>query len=314
MTKDRIEKIKLVANYMDINVQVYEDEDGVLGIFKPANDEIDIDWEFGPNWYNPDQDWNKLMDVCHKIINSYFDNREHIFKGLNTIDIDATFEAVAKFIKFWYDDSQKKHLWVNQPQWSVDHCRTHQSKSGAWAWPLPGVDSEIPEDSTHQGSFGAIRKHDIHTGVDIYCEDGQEVIAVEDGWIKKIENFTGPSAGSPWWNETKAIWILGESGMVVYGELEPVDFIYPAGPNRFEGTMYRMNEGVRVKKGQVIGKVKPVLKKDKGLPMTMLHLELYDFEMTETIIWNHNSPQPKYLQNPTEYLKSSLKQKESTSV
>lgn len=90
-----------------------------------------------------------------------------------------------------------------------------------WIWPIPSVVKSFPGENT-QGYFGAIRKYDIHTGIDIYCNSGCKVLAVESGVVKNVEIFTGPTAGSPWWNETRAIWVEGESGVVVYGEVDPL--------------------------------------------------------------------------------------------
>ena len=72
-----------------------------------------------------------------------------------------------------------------------------------------------------EGKFGAVRKYDVHTGVDLYCESGSAVHAVEDGIVVNIENFTGPLAGSSWWNDTKSVLIEGKYGVVCYGEIEP---------------------------------------------------------------------------------------------
>ena len=111
-----------------------------------------------------------------------------------------------------------------------------------WNWPLP-VRPEIPT-GDHPGSFGAVRKHDVHTGVDLYCDPGTEVYAVEDGVVVEIEDFTGPKAESPWWHETQAILVEGESGVVLYGEVEAL-----------------VEVGDKITTGQVVGKVKTVLKK-----------------------------------------------------
>jgi murein DD-endopeptidase MepM/ murein hydrolase activator NlpD len=156
-----------------------------------------------------------------------------------------------------------------------------------WTWPLPGLDCEIPNNKDHQGSFGSIRKHDIHTGVDLYCDEGQVVVSVEDGMVSCVEDFTGPIAGTPWWNDTKAVWVIGTSGVVVYGEIEPENNI---------------KRGELVRAGDIIGRVKRVLKVDKGLPMDMLHIELYRHGMKETAVWNHDSEIPEFLLNPTENL------------
>lgn len=56
----------------------------------------------------------------------------------------------------------------------------------------------MPDD---EGMFGAVRKYDIHTGVDLYCEEGSLVSEYEDGIVVAIEDFTGVKANSPWWNE-----------------------------------------------------------------------------------------------------------------
>ena len=44
-----------------------------------------------------------------------------------------------------------------------------------WIWPLKA--SPILPDEP--GLFGAVRKFDIHTGIDLYCEISTDVVAVE---------------------------------------------------------------------------------------------------------------------------------------
>ena len=109
-----------------------------------------------------------------------------------------------------------------------------------------------------QGKFGTQRKFDIHTGVDIYCNEGEKVYAMEAGTVINVSPFTGQLAESPWWNNTQAVLIEGASGVILYGELNPSVFI-----------------GQKIQEGDLLGTIMTVLKKDKGLPMTMLHLELY---------------------------------------
>lgn len=157
-----------------------------------------------------------------------------------------------------------------------------------WIWPLIGEDRY----TSYQGMFGAIRKYDIHTGIDCYCEPGQLVVAMEDGVIVKMENFTGENAipPSPWWNDTQAIFIEGASGVILYGEIAPLGSIAV---------------GQKIKAGKILGKVITVLKKDKGLPMTMLHLELYKTGTRESIIWNLEENQPDSLLDPTFILENS---------
>jgi len=108
-----------------------------------------------------------------------------------------------------------------------------------------------------------------------------------------IEDFTGEFANppSPWWNNTKAVLIEGPSGVIVYGEIKPLDTI---------------KIGKKIRRGQNIGNVITVLKKDKGMPMTMLHVELYEKGIRETVIWNLDEPQPTGLLNPMPLLNSAV--------
>lgn len=154
-----------------------------------------------------------------------------------------------------------------------------------WTWPLRDVVPAFPDEP---GRFGAVRRHDVHTGIDLYCEIGQEVVAVEDGVVVAIEGFTGPNADdpSPWWNDTQAVLVEGESGVVVYGEVSS-----------------RVWVGMYVRAGSLVGVIEtPVLKKDKGRPTTMLHLELMKLGARETVWWGIGEPQPVFLQDPTPHL------------
>jgi hypothetical protein len=112
----------------------------------------------------------------------------------------------------------------------------------------------------HQGGFGAVRKHNIHHGVDRYVAEGTPVFAIEAGEITEVDQFTGAKVGTPWWNETWAVLVEGDSGGIAYGEIEPAPGLHPG---------LRINEGAR------LGTVRRVLKKDKGLPTSMLHVELH---------------------------------------
>lgn len=137
----------------------------------------------------------------------------------------------------------------------------------------------------HPGSFGFTRRHHTHEGVDLYAPVGTPVMCVEDGVVVKVEDFTGPAAKTPWWLDTKAVFVEGESGVVVYGEIEPFDAIAV---------------GVGVIAGQQIGKVVAVLKKDKGRPGAMLHIELHAPGTREAPAWEDR--RPTSLRDPTEWL------------
>lgn len=140
----------------------------------------------------------------------------------------------------------------------------------------------IPE----QGKFGVIRKYDIHTGIDLYCRPGDSVYAIEDGVVVNVCDFTGINAGSPWWNDTQAVLIKGKSGVLLYGEVF-TDLVV----------------GEKVEEGDVIAFVKTVLKNDKGLPMTMLHMELYEHDYTGNgEWWKHGETKPEKLLNIEEFL------------
>lgn len=140
----------------------------------------------------------------------------------------------------------------------------------------------------HVGSFGVRRRHDVHKGIDLYASEGTVVYPVEVGKIVDICWFTGAPINMPWWEDTKAVYIEGKSGIVVYGEIEP-------------------NSSLRI--GDVItntdiciGTVKRVLKKDNHRPLSMLHLELHEHGYIHTKKWEVDQPKPEGIIDPTPYL------------
>lgn len=151
---------------------------------------------------------------------------------------------------------------------------------------------EIPLKS-HVGAFGVKRKHHMHEGVDLYAEEGEFVVAMEDGIVVYVGPFTGPQAGTPWWRDTQMVMIEGASGVIAYGEIE-------AAPG--------LDVGRKVLARELIGKLVPVLTKDKGRPMTMLHVELYDSGTKQPVTeWPLNAEKPKHLQDPTPLLLKAAK-------
>lgn len=148
-----------------------------------------------------------------------------------------------------------------------------------------------------------MRKHDIHTGVDLYCRENDRVLAMEPGVIVDIVDFTGSKVldkeGKPmdWWNDTKAVLVKGASGVIVYGEIIP----------------YMVQVGQKLAVGAALGTVTPVLPDDKLRPdiphhsTSMLHIELYTTEKAEKDFrwgaWNVGDPQPEGLLDPTSKLK-----------
>lgn len=155
-------------------------------------------------------------------------------------------------------------------------------------WPLKDKQPEIlPEGSV--GDFAFQRSFYYHPGIDIYCQAGQEVVAIEDGIVVHIENFTGPDAEppSPWWLETWSILIEGKSGVLGYCELKPQPGI---------------QIGSVVKEGDVIATIVPVLKRDKGNGTTMLHFEHYEPGTRHHVTWVLDTNKPAELKNPRSLL------------
>lgn len=156
-------------------------------------------------------------------------------------------------------------------------------------WPLdvPVTDRLLPDEP---GQFGTIRKHDVHTGVDLYCDLGTSIIAMESGTVISMEAFTGTKAQSPWWNDTDIVFVQGhESGIVFgYGEIQPL-----------------VSVGDEVIAGQKIGTVSvPVLKTFKGRPTVMLHLEAYlpSTPVPIAVWWQRDEARPPHLLDPTPYI------------
>ena len=146
-------------------------------------------------------------------------------------------------------------------------------------FPLNYELSKIPPEA----SFGFKRKFDVHTGIDLYCAHQEPVYAIEDGLIMKIDWFTGEKAGSQWWNDTQYLGVLGKSGYIIYGEIS------------IDG---QLKVGDKISKGQLCGLVETVLKKDKGRPMNMLHLELYTEFIDDPLVWKIDELKDSRLEDP----------------
>jgi phosphopantothenoylcysteine decarboxylase len=166
-----------------------------------------------------------------------------------------------------------------------------------WCFPMTrGSCPGIPV-GKHLGAFGAFRKHDRHCGVDLYCPEGTQVMAVEDGTIVSIEDFTGPAAGCPWWMDTKCIKIEGPSGIICYGEIAPYTWV---------------SVGKRVRKGAPIATVIPVLRPGKkrddipGHSRSMLHMQIYTRGSThKDYDWGMHTEMPSNIIDPTPLLLAS---------
>jgi hypothetical protein len=135
----------------------------------------------------------------------------------------------------------------------------------SWFFPLrecPGIPINF-----HPGAFGFPRKKGMsrHTGVDLYSVHDAPVYAVEPGVVVSVEPFTGPQDNSPWWLDTDAILVEGESGVICYGEVIP-----------------NVQVGDEVRALDKIAFVSTVIPEGKERPdipghsRSMLHMELYD--------------------------------------
>lgn len=142
----------------------------------------------------------------------------------------------------------------------------------------------------HLGAFASLRRHDIHTGVDLYVDEGTPVFATEKCKVVDVSYFTGPNANPPcdWWLETFAVTVqLESSGLfLLYGEIDPAVHLYE-----------------KLEQGALIGFVKRVLRNDKGLPTSMLHVEMYDKVLPAHPYWKHGELKPDGLLDPTDYIK-----------
>ena len=155
-----------------------------------------------------------------------------------------------------------------------------------WYFPVDNQVAVLPDE---KGSFAYERKYHTHEGIDLYAEQGSNVYACEDGEVVLVEWFTGEKAGFPCWNNTQAVLVLGKSGVIVYGEIT-TDLI----------------EGHTVSRGDLIGQVETVLKKDKGRPMSMLHLELHKPESRSTFEWLPDESKNEVLLDPTKYIEDAF--------
>lgn len=173
-------------------------------------------------------------------------------------------------------------------------------------WPVPASYSQQLPRTGEKGSFWEDRGDRRHTGVDIYAPQGSPVVAVEDGIVLQVLEFTSPKL-LPYYNQTQAVLVKHFDGAILlYAQLGFV----------------RVSPGEVVSAGEVLGGLGEVLNAqciDRSAPRhirglanaeltAILHLELYN-----------NVPQvnlntlggnillketPSGLLDPTEYLSS----------
>ena len=154
----------------------------------------------------------------------------------------------------------------------------------SWKDPLPAVCWSLPIGKYHPAGFGYSKNHNVHTGVDLYVSYNAPVHSVENGTVIDIVKFTGPQTNYPNLLPTQAILIEGQSGVVLYGEIEVLEEI---------------QIGQLIEAGSKIAHIKCAVP-----DQPMLHLELYKPGTKNSCVWKQGQPQPKPLLDPTSYLLS----------
>lgn len=131
-----------------------------------------------------------------------------------------------------------------------------------------------------------------HAGVDLFAEEGDEVVAMEPGTVVAILTFH---------HGAYAIYVQNDTGDVVnYGEVEKGSW-----------WKYGVHAGSRVRRGQKIARL------GKMRTDTMLHLETYDPEgdveglvediRNKRLRWERDTGAPGKLLDPTAYLLAAQK-------
>jgi len=112
-----------------------------------------------------------------------------------------------------------------------------------------------------------------HCAIDLYCSQGDSVVAVEDGRIVNFYHF---------YENTYALLVQHDGYVVNYGEVAP---------NSLSALGLRI--GDRVNAGQRIGTVGR---------LNMLHFETYASGTTKNYSWRQTKPRPSRLRNPSQLL------------
>lgn len=136
-------------------------------------------------------------------------------------------------------------------------------------------------------TFGAARsggrRH--HVGIDLFCHLGDPVVAVAEGVVANVFQFTGrPGDGLL---PTDCLLLQTDEGLVVnYGEIESRSAAARAA-----------TIGRRVRRGEELGRIGLVTS-----TKAMLHFETYARGSTVTARWMDGTPRPEPLLDPTLFL------------
>lgn len=120
------------------------------------------------------------------------------------------------------------------------------------------------------------RRH--HIGLDIFCYEGDEVVAIEDGKVVNFYAFYKTSAG-----EMSYALLVAHDGYVAnYGEVKENSL-----------RAYGLSVGSTVRAGQKIGRVSSTV---------MIHFETWEPGTKKSSRWMSDSARPRGLLNPTQLL------------
>jgi hypothetical protein len=161
-----------------------------------------------------------------------------------------------------------------------------QAPEAQWHWPVITADTQAMKISYRTGPTSVAGKPSreflanrqggrrFHVGMDIFCHQGDIVLAIADGTIVRFYHF---------YEGTNALFVAHDGVVVNYGEV---------GPN--SDSEFGWHEGSRVTAGQRIARVGR---------LNMIHFETYRPNTTQNERWMQNgSLPPPNLRNPTKVL------------
>jgi hypothetical protein len=155
-------------------------------------------------------------------------------------------------------------------------------------FPLKKYKHRLPSPFETAAGFGYSQKNGKHqSGIELYCDEGQEVFAIEESDIIDMFLSTGYGAETPWFQNTYTLLLEGNSGVINYSCIL-ID--------------HDVKFGKTIKEGQLIGRIKKLM--DISIPS--LYIGLYYNGVEEPIEWNRGEVKPTELLDPTDMLKFEL--------
>ena len=106
MLQEEINDLLLVGKFMNVeHIFPYNKSTSgnipgkVIGVYIAEDVDGTIDWDNGIHFYDPDTNWNTLIDICKKIITITPGKKEKIFESLQKLDIKITYKVCLDIIK-----------------------------------------------------------------------------------------------------------------------------------------------------------------------------------------------------------------------